>query len=203
MNSSEKLVWKHKSIPFYYINGIFFGSSPCIIFLIAVLMAILLDFRGYSDIVSIIVIIPIALIFPFCLLYKWGKYFFILKVKNSKFSIKSKLLAFTKKFNLSEIESIEFILRKLNLVIQRRVTGDNRNRLYIYITINIIDSLRDVHKFNIIRFYDYLVSADTLFIEKKNAMKFQFINSLEDLKHLFPNIVSIRDEFSEDVIFKK
>ena len=199
MNSSEKLVWKLKSIPFCYASSILMGSSPCIIFLIAVLMAILLDFRGYSDIVSIIVIIPIALIFPFCLLYKWSKYFFILKVKNSKFSIKSKLLSFTKKFNLSEIESIEFILRKLNLVIQRRVTGDNRNRLYIYITINIIDSLRDVHKFNIIRFYDYLVSADTLFIEKKNAMKFQFINSLEDLKHLLPNIVSIRNEFSEDV----
>ena len=199
MNSSEKLVWKQKCIPFYYVASIFFGSSLCIIFLIAVLMAILLDFRGYSDIVSIIVIIPIALIFPFCLLYKWSKYFFILKVKNSKFSIKSKLLAFTKKFHLSEIESIEFILRKLNLVIQRASWGSDRNRLYIYITINIIDSLRDVHKFNIIRFYDYLVSADTLFIEKKNAMKFQFINSLEDLKHLFPNIVSIRNEFSEDV----
>lgn len=198
VNNSEKLVWKHKCFPFYHLATIFIGSSTCIIFFVAVIIIILLNYEGFCDIIDIIIITPIALALPFYLLYTSGKYFFILKVKESKFSIKPKLLAFTKRFDLSEIKSIEFLLTRTKLIIKRAIKGSDRNILHIHITIRISDSLGEAHIFNIIRFYDYLVTIDTPFIEKRNAMKSRFINDLEDLKRLFPNLVSIRDEIQEE-----
>jgi hypothetical protein len=69
---------------------------------------------------------------------------------------------------------------------------------YIYITIILKDALEKTHVFNVIRFYNYKTTIDTPFIEKRNAMKSRFINDLEDLKSLFPNLVSIRDEIQEE-----
>ena len=194
VKKSEKLVWKHKCIPFYWLASIFGYSFPCIIFLIVIMILILLDYRGFSDIINIIIITPIALLFPFCLLFLWGKYFFILKVKKSRFSIKPKLLAFTKRFDLSEIKSIEFLLTKTRLRYRSDV-----NLLYIYITIILKDALEKTHVFNVIRFYAYKMTIDTPFLEKRNAMKSRFINDLEDLKRLFPNLVSIRDEIQDEI----
>ncbi len=191
VNKSEKLVWKHKCIPFYYLAGIFAGSSTCIIFLIAGIILILLNYKGFSDIIDIIIATPLALLFPFYLLYKYGKYFFILKVKRSKFSIKPKLLAFTKRFDLSEIKSIEFLLKRARL---RYILGSDVNLLYIYITIILKDALEKTHVFNVIRFYIYKTTIEPPFIDRKS----RFINDLEDLKRLFPNLVSIRDEIQEE-----
>ncbi len=202
VKKSEKLVWKHKCIPFYWLASIFGYSFPCIIFLIVIMILILLDYRGFSDIINIIIITPIALLFPFCLLFLWGKYFFILKVKKSRFSIKPKLLAFTKRFDLSEIKSIEFLLTKTRLRYSPAIFGSDGNLLYIYVTIILKDALEKTHVFNVIRFYDYKTTIDTLFrhpIEKRNAMKSRFINDLEDLKRLFPNLVSIRDEIQDEI----
>ena len=198
VNNSEKLGWKYKCIPFDYIAGIFMGSSLCIIFLIAVLIVILLDYRGISDIISIIIIIPLSLILPFCLLYICSKYFFILKIKESRFSIKPKLLAFAKKFDLSEIESIEFLLTRARHRFGYGIIGSDVNLLYIYLTITIKDASEKTHTFNVIRFYNYKTIADTPFIDKRNTMKSQFINALEDLKRLFPNLVLIKDEIQEE-----
>ncbi len=168
------------------------------------MILILLDYRGFSDIINIIIITPIALIFPFCLLFLWGKYFFILKVKKSRFSIKPKLLAFKKRFDLSEIKSIEFLLTRARHI-YRPAGGGNVNLLYIYTTITIKEASEKTHTFNVIRFYFYKTNADTPFIEKRNAMKSQFINALEDLRRLFPNLVLIKDEIQEEfeVIKKK
>ena len=193
VNKSEKLVWKHKCIPFYYLAGIFGYSSICIVFLIPIIIGMLLNYKGFSDIIDIIIVAPLFLLLPFCLLYIWGKYFFILKVKRSKFSIKPKLLAFTKRFDLSEIKSIEFLLTKTRLRYRSDV-----NLLYIYITIILKDALEKTHVFNVIRFYAYKMTIDTPFLEKRNAMKSRFINDLEDLKRLFPNLVSIRDEIQDE-----
>jgi hypothetical protein len=132
VHNSEKLVWKHKCIPFYYIAGIFIGSSTCIIFFIAFIIIVLLNYEGFCDIIDIIIITPLALVFPFYLLYKWGKYFFILRVKKSKFSIKPKLLAFTKRFDLSEIKSIEFLLTRARFRYSPDIIGSDVNLLYIY-----------------------------------------------------------------------
>jgi hypothetical protein len=133
------------------------------------MILILLDFRGFSDIINIIIIIPLALIVPFCLLYIWGKYFFLLKVKGSKFSVKPKLLAFKKRFDLSEIKSIEFLLTKLKWRYRPTIIGSSVNLLYIYITITINDASGKVHSFNVIRVFNYKTTADTPFIEKKKC----------------------------------
>ncbi len=203
VNKSEKLVWKHKCIPFYYLSTIFVVSSICIVFLIPIIILILLNYKGFSDIIDIIIVTHLALLFLFYSLYKWGKNFFILKVKESKFSIKPKLLAFTKRFDLSEIKSIEFLLTRARLRYRPNIFGSDVNLLYIYITIILKDALEKTHVFNLIRFYDYKTTIDTPFIEKRNAMKSRFINDLEDLKCLFPNLVSIRDEIQDefDIIF--
>ncbi len=191
VNNSEKLVWKHKCIPFYYLGGIFRYSSTCIIFLIAGIILILLNYEGFCDIIDIIIIIPFALILPFYLLYKWGKYFFILTVKRSKFSIKPKLLAFTKRFDLSEINSVEFLLTRARF---RYIIRSDVNLLYIYITVILKVVLEKTYVFNVIRFYKYKTTIDTPFIDRKS----RFINDLEDLKRLFPNMVSIRDEVQDE-----
>jgi len=198
INNSKKLFWKYKCIPFYYLATICVGSSPCIIFLIAIMIVILFDYRGFSDIINIIIIIPIALILPFYLLFRWGRYFFILKVKESRFSIKPKLLAFTKRFDLSEIKSIEFLLTRARHIYRSAIIGSDVNLLYIFMTITIKDASEKAHAFNVIRYYSYNTTADTPFIEKKNSMKSQFINALEDLKHLFPNLILIRNEIQEE-----
>ena len=163
-----------------------------------IIIIILFNYNGFWDIIFIIVITPLSLALLFYLLYKWGKYFFFLRVKGSNFFIKPKLLAFTKRFGLSEIQSIEFLLTKTRLSYRPSIIGSDNNLFYIHITINIIDSLRDTHFFNVIRVYEYKTSIDTPFIEKRNDMMSRFISDLEDLKRLFPTLVSIRDEIQEE-----
>lgn len=201
VNNSEKIVWKQKCIPFDYSAGIFVGSITCIIFLQAVIMIILLNYRGFDDIIFLIIITPLSLALPFYLVCKWGKYFFILKVKGSKFFIKPKLLAFTKKFDFSEIKSIEFLLTRARFRYYPNVIGKDvkdNNILYLYLTIIIKDMLENPYIFSVIRFYRYKTTADTPFLEKSYAVKDQFINELEGLKRLFPNVISIQDEVQKE-----
>lgn len=197
-NNSEKLVWKHKSIPTNHLISLIIGSSFCILFLLIIVIGILLNFKDLNDIRFIIIIIPLFLAFPIYLFYKWGNCFFVLRVKGSKFFIKPKLLAFKKRFDLSEIKSIEFLLTKLKFRYRLNIIGSDFNLLCIYITITINDASGKVHSFNVIRVYEYSTTVDTPFIEKKNAMKSQFINALEDLRRLFPNLVLIKDEMQEE-----
>ncbi|TFG22093.1 MAG: hypothetical protein EU529_11450 [Promethearchaeota archaeon] len=194
-NNSKKLVWKYKCIPFYWSASIFAYSSPCIIFLIPILIGILIDYRGFSDIINIIILIPIILIFPFYLLLRWGRYFFFLKAKTSRFSIKPKLLAFKKRFDLSEIKSIEFLLKRARHLYSN---SSHVNLLSIYTTITIKEVSEKTHTFNIIRFYNYKTNADIPFVEKRKAMKSLFINALEDLRCLFPDLILIKDEIQEE-----
>ncbi|TFG21038.1 MAG: hypothetical protein EU529_14035 [Promethearchaeota archaeon] len=204
VNNSEKLVWKYKCTPFYYLISIFIGSFLSILILITILIGVLGNYEDLLDIKNIIIIILLAFIIPLYLLYRWGKYFFILRVKKSKFSIKPKLLSFTKRFDLLKIKSIEFLLTRTRFSYSPHIIGRDVNLLYIYITINIKDLSEKTHTFNIIRFYNYETTADAPFIDKKNAMKSKFINALEDLKHLLPNLILIKDEIKEEFeIFKK
>ncbi len=201
VNNSEKLVWKHKCIPFSYIARIFRGSILCIIFLQVVITITLLDYRGFEDIIFLIILIPVSLALPLFLLYSWGKYFFILKVKGTKFFIKPKLLAFTKRFDLSEIKSIEFLLTRARYRYSPNIIGKDakdNNILYLYLTISLKNILGKFYVFNVIRYYRYKTTADTPFIDKSYVVKAQFINELEDLKRFFPDIVSIRDEVQKD-----
>jgi len=201
VNNSEKLVWKCKNTPFYYIAGIFTGSILCIVFLQVVITITLLNYRGIDDIIFIIIITPLSLALPLYLLYKWGKFFFILKLKGSEFFIKPKLLGFTKRFELSEIKSIEFLLTKVRYRYSPNIIGKNGkddNLLYLYLTISLEDRLGNLYVFNVIRFYQYKTTADTPFIDKSYAMKTQFISELEVLKRLFPDMVSIRDNVQKD-----
>ena len=199
VNNSEKLIWKHKSIPINYLVGILVGSSPCIIFFQVIIIGIMRNYVGFYDILFIVIIIPVSLALPLYLLHKWGKYFFILKMRGSKFFIKPKLLAFTKRFDLSEIKSIEFLLTRTRLSYRPSIIGSDNNLFHIHITINIIDSLGETHIFNIIRVYEYKTTIDTPFIEKRSAMTSKFINDLKDLKYLLPNLISIRDEIQEEL----
>ena len=201
VNNSEKIVWKQKCIPFDYIAGIFVGSSICIIFLQVIITGILLNYRGFDDIIFLIIITPLSLALPFYLVCKCGKYFFILKVKGTIFFIKPKLLAFTKRFDLSEIKSIEFLLTRARYRYSPNIIGKDAkddNILYLYLTISIKNRLGKFYVFNVIRFYRYKTTADTPFLEKSYAVKDQFINELEGLKRLFPNMISIQDEVQKE-----
>ena len=199
VNNSEKIVWKHRCAPSYYTTGILIVSIMCIVFLQIFITPTLLDFSGLNDIIFIITITPIFLALPFYLLYKWGKYFFILKVQGSTFSIKTRLIAFTKRFYLSEIQSMEFLLTRAryryypNPSIIGKDVKDN-NLLYLYLTIILKDIQEREYTFKVIRFYHYRTTPDTPFLDKSYAVKDQFINELINLKILFPNIVSVRDE---------
>ena len=53
VNKSEKLIWKHKSIPINYLVGILVGSSPCIIFFQVIIIGILVQ-NKYSFAAGII-----------------------------------------------------------------------------------------------------------------------------------------------------
>ena len=197
ISNSEKVIWKHRCVPSYYINGILVGSSINIVFLQVFITLTWLDFRGVNDIIFIIVITPIFLSLPFYLLYKWGKYFFILRVQGSTFSIKTKLLAFTKRFDLSRIQSIEFLLKRARYRYSPNIIGKNvkdDNLLYLYLTIILRNIGGGEQVFKVIRFYHYKTTEYTPCLDKSYAMKDQFINELINLKTLFPNIVSVRDK---------
>ncbi len=68
------------------------------------------------------------------------------------------------------------------------------NLLYLYLTIILKDIQERENTFKVIQFYHYRTTADTPFLDKSYAVKDQFINELINLKILFPNIVSVRDE---------
>jgi len=176
------------------------GSSLPVIFLIVFIYETFLYYKGFSDLIYIITYIPIALIILFCFFKVWGKYFFSLRVKRSKFSIRPKLLSFTKRFKLSKIKSIDILLPRARHIYKPDLLlgRSDDNYLYIYITITIKDVLERTHIFKLIRFYVFRTTKKTPFVEKKNEVTSKFSNALKDLKRLLPTLVSIRDEIKEE-----